>query len=530
MTLTAGTTTPVPPVAAGYRIEELVGFGGCGEVWRARDVLTGRLVALKRLHHDGPPAERDRLRREAAVLAGLASPHIVRLLTVVTSAHGLILVLEFQGGGSLAALLRTRHQLEPGEVVTIAAPLASALAEVHAAGLVHGDISPANVLFATDGRPVLSDLGVARLAGRAGDEAVTVAYADPAVLEGAPITPPADVYALAAVCFEALTGQPPGDGAGDRPPDEATWPQSRLAAVLASALSPDAALRPDAGLFATQLLEACAPAPVRLTGATVPVAATPTAAVRRLPPPVPKPGPEPSRGELLAVRLRKVRLSPRRLVALAAVPTALAGAIWGGVAWARSSSAGLPGPATWSATATTPVAPPRSPAGHPTTRAVSPTMPAPRTAADVGQPVVAQPVVAQPVDIVSTADMLAVLTRLDQERDSAFLEGRSGLLDQVYAAGSAPLATDKSRLGAMVRAHQRVTGLMLTVRTVELVTVGPSTVRLRVADELSGYDVLAADGRRLAKVPPRALTAWAIRLIRVAPGADGWRIAAISRG
>ena len=185
------------PQVAGYRVEELVGFGGCGEVWRARDVVNGRLVALKLLRHDGPPAERDRLRREAAVLAGLRSPHVVRLLTVVTSARGLVLVLEFQGGGSLASLLRSRPRLAPGEVVTVAAPLAAALAEVHAAGVVHGDVSPANILFAVDGRPVLSDLGVSRLVGRAGVDAVTAAYADPAVLEGAPLTPSADVYALA---------------------------------------------------------------------------------------------------------------------------------------------------------------------------------------------------------------------------------------------------------------------------------------------------------------------------------------------
>src|SRR4051794_39032664 len=135
------------PVVAGYRVEELIGFGGHGEVWRARDVLTGRLVALKKLHGDGPPAERDRLRREAAVLAGLSSQHIVRLITVVTSATGLVLVLEYQGGGSLASLLRTRPVLSPGEVVTLAVPLAQALAEVHALGMVHGDLSPANVLF-----------------------------------------------------------------------------------------------------------------------------------------------------------------------------------------------------------------------------------------------------------------------------------------------------------------------------------------------------------------------------------------------
>ena len=260
---------PTAPQVAGYRVEELVGFGGCGEVWRARDVLNGRLVALKVLRHDGPPAERDRLRREAAVLAGLRSPHIVRLLTVVTAARGLVLVLEFQGGGSLASLLRSRPRLAPGEVVTIAAPLAGALAEVHGAGIVHGDVSPANILFSVDGRPVLSDLGVARLVGSAGADAVTAAFADPAVLDGAPFTPASDVYALAAVCFEALAGRPPLAGATSRPcsprrvwPASAGRPGSRRPAgcspeAIEAALSPDVAARPDAATLRGGAARAC---------------------------------------------------------------------------------------------------------------------------------------------------------------------------------------------------------------------------------------------------------------------------------
>ena len=350
MTQSTSRVAPEAPVVAGYRVEELIGFGGCGEVWRAREVLTGRLVALKKLPADGPPAERDRLRREAAVLAGLSSQHIVRLITVVTSGSGLVLVLEFQGGGSLAALLHARPRLAPGEVVTIAAPLAAALAEVHGAGLIHGDISPANLLFATDGRPVLSDLGVARLAGRAGVDAATAAYADPAVLAGAPLTRSTDVYALAAVCHEALCGQPPypGDDA-DAVMAAATAGRVSLAslavnlppamvAAIEAALSPDPESRPDAAAFGEALLAACPALPVRLAGASVPVDSTPTAAVRRLPPLVtPSPEPVPSTVERMASALGRVRVSPRRLVAAAAVPIAVATAIWGGVAWARSA-------------------------------------------------------------------------------------------------------------------------------------------------------------------------------------------------
>ncbi|MDX6257268.1 MAG: eukaryotic-like serine/threonine-protein kinase [Frankiales bacterium] len=581
-----GPGEPSPPVVAGFRVESLVGFGGCGEVWRARDVLTGRLVALKRLRHDGPPAERDRLRREAAVLAGLSSPHIVRLLTVVTSAQGLILVLEFQGGGSLASLLRVRPRLSPGEVVTIAAPVAAALAEVHETGLVHGDISPANLLFATDGRPVMSDLGVARLAGRAGAEAVTAGYTDPAVLHGAPLTRAADVYALAAVCFEALGGRPPFPGedaasvlkavAAGRPTLGELAPD--LPAALADAvewgLSADVERRPDAAAFGARLLESCAPVPVRLAGASVPTSAPPTAAVRRLPEPPTPVEPVSSRAERLAATLGRVRLTPRRLAAATAAPVALAGAIWGGVAWARSSSPVGPGAVAWGPTgaspasqlgavstaATAPFGPPvvprgpaaratrgsatsvpRPSAGTPKPLAVTRnlTIPAPRTAVGAASPARPPAPAAPPhrtaaptaisLSEVTTEAMLGVIGRLDDRRDGAFAAGDRALLDQVYAPASAPLAADRARLTAMLAAGDHAQGLALTVRTLELVGVSPKAVQLRVADELGPYALVDAAGTTVRQLPARPLTTWAMTLVRVAAGEDGWRIVAIAR-
>jgi serine/threonine protein kinase len=567
MTQGIGPGESAAPVVAGYRVESLVGAGGCGEVWRARDVLTGRLVALKRLRHDGPPAERDRLRREAAVLAGLSSPHIVRLITVVTSAQGLVLVLEFQGGGSLASLLRVRPRLAAGEVVTIAAPIAAALAEVHAAGLVHGDVSPANLLFATDGRPMLSDLGVARMSGHGGADAVTAAYTDPAVLDGGPLTPTTDVYGLAAVCFQALTGQPPFHGddvdavraaaALPRPGLRDVVPglPEGLAAVIEDGLSADLGRRPGASAFAARLLESCPALPVRLAGASVPVATPPTAAVRRLPAPPPAVEPQPSRLERVAAALARVRLTPRRLVAAAAVPTALAGAIWGGVAWARSSSPSAvpswgpvspsPGPASGAGSPALPGGPPAvtwtpttgAPATTTTTAGragVTTTIPAPRTAVGAAARE-ARPRAPEPrpgrtaAGTVSAQSMLAVLARLDDQRDGAFAAGDRALLDQVYAAGSAPLVADRARLAAMVAAGVHANGLALTVRRVDVVAVSATGVRLRVADELSSYALVRRDGSTVQRRPARPLTTWTIRLVRTGGGDDGWRIAAIAR-
>ena len=156
----------------------------------------------------------------------------MRLRAVVGAGDDLVLVLDLAPGGSLARLVAGRGPLPPGEVVTVAVPLAQALADVHARGLVHGDVTPANVLFAADGRPLLSDLGVSRLLGEGSTEtAGTSGFVDPAVLAGG-TRPAADVHGLAATCVAALTGSPPYDdgGARVRPPGRVAPAPRRAAA------------------------------------------------------------------------------------------------------------------------------------------------------------------------------------------------------------------------------------------------------------------------------------------------------------
>ncbi len=118
----------------GYDVEALLGFGATGEVWRAREQATGDTVALKRLRAGADPSAVDALRREASLLRSLDTPYVVRLRDVLGSGEGTVLVLDHAPGGSLAALLARRGSLEPGEVVTVGAPLAQALAAAHAAG------------------------------------------------------------------------------------------------------------------------------------------------------------------------------------------------------------------------------------------------------------------------------------------------------------------------------------------------------------------------------------------------------------
>ena len=148
----------------GYLVEELIGFGGSGEVWRARQADSGDTVALKRLRVRGAAAT-ERLRREAALLATMAGPHVIAVRRLLVEGDEAVLVMDFAAGGSLAGVLAARGMLPAAEVVTVLAPIAAALAAAHARDLVHGDLSPANILFAADGRPLLADFGVAQAVG-----------------------------------------------------------------------------------------------------------------------------------------------------------------------------------------------------------------------------------------------------------------------------------------------------------------------------------------------------------------------------
>ncbi|CAN5770421.1 hypothetical protein BH24ACT3_BH24ACT3_01040 [soil metagenome] len=264
---------------AGYRLEGRLGQGGTGEVWRAR--TTGSLsqvVAVKRLR--AGIADADALRGEAMALAKLDHPHVLRVLEVVDDGAGVAVVMQHARGGSLADLLAERGPLEAGQVVAVLAPLADAAASAHRNGIVHGDVKPANVLFTSDGQPLLSDFGAA---GRPGDDAGpagTVGYVAPEVGAGSVPTAGSDVYALGVVCYQALTGALPHQGATDaevmaastsgrrRPLSEEPGVPAALAVLVEQALDPDPATRPaDAEAFAAGLRAAVEPAEVVLPGA-----------------------------------------------------------------------------------------------------------------------------------------------------------------------------------------------------------------------------------------------------------------------
>ena len=260
----------------GYVVEDLLGFGGSGEVWRGHVSATGDPVALKRLPI-GDAAQVQAARAEAALLSTLDHPHLIRLHELVPVADAVVLVLDLAAGGSLADLLSQRGRLTPGEVISALAPIGAALAYSHNEGVVHGDVSPANVLFAAAGLPLLADLGVARIVGDSAPARSTPAYVDPAVASGCAPGAPSDVFMLAAVAVHALCGLP--IWAGDSPEQMLAHAASgeigdvrarlegvpdELVAVLERALVAEPHLRCNAAEFALDLRHSGDPTPVEL--------------------------------------------------------------------------------------------------------------------------------------------------------------------------------------------------------------------------------------------------------------------------
>ncbi|MDX2341849.1 serine/threonine protein kinase [Micrococcus sp. M4NT] len=265
------------PRVPGWEAVRLLGEGSQARVWLVRDAAGGE-AALK---VPRSPAAGDSLSAEAAALAHVRHPHLVAVLGTVPTDQGTGMLSEHRPAGSLADLVREAGPLTPGQAVTILVPMAQALARLHEHGIVHGDVSPGNVLFGVDGSPALADLGVARVVGGAQGVGGTPGFAAPEVLRAlqeaeapadgeraaAPVRPTAasDVFSWAALGWFALTGRAPGPH-GSRAPLPVLVPEvpPELAILLDAALDPDPAGRPSALEGASAAYAAAAPEPVPL--------------------------------------------------------------------------------------------------------------------------------------------------------------------------------------------------------------------------------------------------------------------------
>jgi eukaryotic-like serine/threonine-protein kinase len=194
-----------------YRLSERLGGGGMATVWLAEDTRLGRPVAVK-LISDALASQEEfvkRFHREAKLAAGLSDANVVQVYDFGVEHGQPFLVMEYVEGGTL----RDRRDPAPVSAETLARELLHALQHIHAAGIVHRDVKPANVFFDAAGNTKLGDFGSAHLADfgqtQTGGFFGTVAYMSPEQITGAPIGYSADLYALGATLVEALTGQPP---------------------------------------------------------------------------------------------------------------------------------------------------------------------------------------------------------------------------------------------------------------------------------------------------------------------------------
>ncbi len=187
-----------------------------GAVWLATDTVLGRQVAIKKVGvmPGGATPDLERAEREARLAARLNHPHVVAVYDLVTEGDSQWLVMEYVEGVTLAGLVQRDGPLLPDQVSPLAAQAADALAAAHAAGIVHRDVKPSNILVSADGQVKLSDFGIARAEADAsltqtGLVTGSPAYLSPEVASGQSATDASDVWSLGATIHHALAGRPP---------------------------------------------------------------------------------------------------------------------------------------------------------------------------------------------------------------------------------------------------------------------------------------------------------------------------------
>jgi hypothetical protein len=517
------------PQLPGFTVTGRLGAGGTGTVWSATREADGRPVALKLVAGAGDAWEdtgtgprsgsaAEQAAREAGLLAGIDHPHVVRLHEATALADGtVVLVLDLVDGGSYAAVVAARGHLHPGEVVTSLAPVARAVAHLHTLGVVHADLSPGNVLFTRQGKPMVSDLGVARLFGEVPDQVHgTEGFTAPEVVLGAPPTPASDVYAIGALARFGLTGAaPPTPGLG--PPSGSVLEDQplRLVQLIERCLSADPGVRPTAASVAVDLFDAAVAEPVQLGDGSDPAASIThriRASARSSPPP------EPARRGLRG-RFRRPPM-PRALRPAGAgllLVVGLAVVLGGDAAgWIRGAGASAPGaPTANRVRAAEPVGTPGggTSAGATGGRAsgADPAPVAPHGDGSAGAARVRAELRSSP---------RAVLQRLADARARSYQSGDVGLLDAVDVAGSPSRARDQQVIRGAAAVGASYTGLRYLVRSAEMTSTDGAWATVRARVDTSAHTVVARDGHR----GQRPATAGVPVTISLRWTPAGWRI------
>ncbi|MFC7387649.1 protein kinase domain-containing protein [Sphaerisporangium rhizosphaerae] len=304
---------PGAPEVPGYEVVGVLGQGGFGVVYRARQLAVRREVALK-VDNRVLLSERDRRRfmREVSSAGALSGhPHVADVYDAGVLTDGRpYMVLELCPGGSLADRLRAEGPLSPAEVRDIGVRIGDALAAAHAAGVLHRDVKPANILVNGYGLVALTDFGLAAAAHADGDmsvtrESLTPAFGPPEAFELAAPSPAGDVYSLAATLYALLSGRPPRFPEGGvvnlamimamhrRPIPEIPGVPAELTAVLRAGMATDPRLRIPS---AAALRDGLSALPARLLPSTGARGAAPTGHGTSLPHSAPGGRPSPSYG------------------------------------------------------------------------------------------------------------------------------------------------------------------------------------------------------------------------------------------
>lgn len=225
----SGTASPAAPIDTNtltrvghegrYSLEKELGKGAMGVVYRGRDNVLDRTVAIKQLsvRLAGDDEYASRFRQEAKALARITHPNIVQVYDFIECEGRLWIVLEFVDGGDLAAHLRSGGRLSTGEAVKITIRAARGLAYAHSQGVIHRDLKPANILLTSEMEPKISDFGIAKLTQSSritqiGSVLGSPPYMSPEQCSGGSVDTRTDIYALGITLYELITGQVPFDG------------------------------------------------------------------------------------------------------------------------------------------------------------------------------------------------------------------------------------------------------------------------------------------------------------------------------
>ncbi|MHA7306404.1 protein kinase domain-containing protein [Arthrobacter sp. TMN-49] len=280
---------PISGTTLGGRFEltSRIAIGGMGEVWKAQDLVLGRIVAIKILkdEYTGDPGFRARFRAEAKHTALLNHEGIANVFDYGEEDGSAYLVMELVPGEPLSALIEREHVLSADWTLSMIAQTARALAVAHAQGLVHRDVKPGNLLITPDGRVKITDFGIARLADQVpltqtGQVMGTAQYLAPEQATGQIATGSSDIYALGVIGYECITGHRPFSGesqiaialaqVNDAPPPLPDTLPTPVRALLMSMLAKEPSNRPANALKLAEAADAIRAGNIPAAHAAVP--------------------------------------------------------------------------------------------------------------------------------------------------------------------------------------------------------------------------------------------------------------------